>query len=248
MAEPKIDHFLSLLADKNFGPIALNENPDNIAEVLWYIDPERAGSVLNKLIESPEKNEVKTEERRKQIITNLTKLYPLTQSLVLDILRNVNYSDDAFLVGFDLQQKVKQQIKSIMDNVKDKRLKLTGDVSRYTKEIEELNAEKEDLLQSADEHREAKERLENLRSEVQRLRHETDEEELTRRINELEGEKNRLEEELVRQKDEQNKRSAEIEHLARELEAMQDRLDPGEETRLLRDLLRKFPHDAEECQ
>ena len=106
MAEPKIDHFLSMLADKNFQPVALKDNLDNMAEVLWYIDPERAkgGEVVNKLIEAPESNEVKTEERRKQIITNLAKLYPLSQNLVLNILRNVDYSDDAFLVGFDLQQ------------------------------------------------------------------------------------------------------------------------------------------------
>lgn len=250
MAEPKIDHFLSMLADKNFQPVALKDNLDNMAEVLWYIDPERAkgGEVVNKLIESPESNEVKTEERRKQIITNLAKLYPLSQNLVLNILRNVDYSDDAFLVGFDLQQKVKQQIKSIMDKVKDRRGKLTGDVSRYTKEMEQLNAEKEELLQSADEHREARERLENLRSEVERLQQETDVQEMKRRTSEYESEKNRLEAELARQKDEQNKRSAEIEHLARELEAIQDRLDPGDETRMLRDLLRHFPKDTEDSQ
>ena len=243
MSEPNKERFFATLKDKNFSLNNLKDNIDTINELLWYLDSDRVKSqeIVRDLVNMNNKDRVIT-------ITNLAKLYPLSQNLVLAILDNVdiNYSDEAFIYGLDVANNVKNAIKGILENVHKVHGKLTNNTSIYKKEISSLKDKQIDLENELKENSALKAELEQLRAKVDQLTKETDETLQRKELEDLKDEEQRLLAKKRNQEDEKNKIQRHIVEICLELKAAEAQPGPKEKKKILQEFLLKFPKDAEE--
>lgn len=245
--EPNKENFLAQMKDADFD--ITQSDADAMQEIFWYLNrpAEVVGDVFDKS---------KTSRREaEQIITNLAKIYPLSREIVLAIMSNSRspqysdgkkiYRDAAFLEGFDVAEKVKQEILSTLKDIEDRVVLLTKDTRDYRQSLENLKSDRQRLERAAADLNKLRNERNRLEREVESLREDTDEKKLQSKIDELNVEIQQLEGKKRRHNADVEEKSRRINELEAELQALEKNIDNEEEIRLIRELLRKFPADAE---
>ena len=245
--EPNKENFLAQMKDADFDISQLDV--DAMQEIFWYLN--RPAEVLGDVFD---KNKTSSREAE-QIITNLAKIYPLSREIVLAIMSNSRspqysdgkkiYRDAAFLEGFDVAEKVKQEILSTLKDIEDRVVLLTKDTRDYRQSLENLKSDRQRLERAAADLDKLRNERNRLEREVEKLREDTDEKKLQSKIDELNVEIQRLEGKKRRHNADVEEKSRRINELEAELQALEKNIDNEEEIRLIRELLRKFPADAE---
>lgn len=245
--EPNKENFLAQMKDADFDISQLDA--DAMQEIFWYLN--RPAEVLGDVFD---KNKTSRREAE-QIITNLAKIYPLSREIVLAIMSNSRspqysdgkkiYRDAAFLEGFDVAEKVKQEILSTLKDIEDRVVLLTKDTRDYRQSLENLKSDRQRLERAAADLDKLRNERNRLEREVEKLREDTDEKKLQSKIDELNVEIQRLEGKKRRHNADVEEKSRRINELEAELQALEKNIDNEEEIRLIRELLRKFPADAE---
>lgn len=239
--EPNLDHFLALLSEKDFPENAIHHLKENIDEFYWYLDEEkegRAGEVVDAISQ--------LEAERDQIFMSLVSLYPLSRSLILQILYGFPESDYGIIKGYDFEELMLHEITKFVDRVAEKRVKLTQYGNEYRKDIEDLQKRIQELETSAAKYGTLLQQKNELTEKRDQLERDIQEDKLNSDIAELQTDIERLkrqkQDQAERKKDLQKEKSS----IQKELKALENKMDAQQDIDLLRELLKKFPSDAEE--
>ena len=240
--DPNIKSFFATLEDEAFSIEKLideNGDSDNLQEFLWYVSESRVEQVCE---------ELKNKEADKQdiIITNLSRLYPLSRELIFQILMEIRGSDHLFIKGVDVSQQLLDSLKNILNEVESKSGRTARRFQDYKKEVEKKAQEAQQLKASTAEFKELQSEKHKLEEEIENLRQEADEGKLKQDITNLKEEEANLRRKIEQNKEDYDKRHATVDQLKWELQSIESRMDSKEELRLLQDLIQKFPPDAED--
>ena len=240
--DPNIESFFAILEDEEFEPAKLIDDEggaDNLQEILWYMNESRVDQICDELNQ-------KDDARRTRVIQNVARLYPMSRALLYKILSRIRGSDYYVMRGVDLNGQLLNLIKQLLDDIASQTGKTTKRFQDYRRDVENRKNEVETLRAASEQFKELKDERDRLDREIEQLRREADSGSLTRDIEALKDEELELRNRLRQNQADYDKRHATVNELKLELQSMQSRLDSGEELRLLRDLLEKFPPDAED--
>lgn len=252
--EPNKENFMARLAAKDFNAADLLEDVDALQEVLWYLDGRRTREIVDTLFD------VKATSRLQaaQVIKNLAKLYPLSKPLVMSIMAEVRepayegnkkiYRDATFLEGFDAAEETRRAILETFRQIGEHIIRLTKDVTNYQRSLEQLKNEREKLNESSDKLNALRRERDELQAQVDKLRNDADEKILREQNESLRVEFDKLQAEKRRRQVERQNWTRQIDELKAELQDLADHTEETEETRMIRDLLKKFPSDAEDFE
>ena len=250
--EPNKESFLARLKESNFSPSTLIADAQALQEILWYLDEERTREIVTEVL-TPEKT---TRLEAEQIITNLAKLYPLSKALVMEIMSarlkpkypdgKTLYSDAEFLEGFDVAKNMRDEIVATFNEVENKIYRLTKEVTDYKRKLENLKADRAALEKQSKALRNIAEERDKVQAQIDQLRIDTDANKLKQQIDDLNVEKNQLESKLAEHKLKMDNRKKNIRDLKAELKNLEQHSDAKEEVRLIKELFKKFPQDAED--
>ena len=252
--EPSKESFFERLKSSDFAPSNLLEDVQALQEILWYLDERRAREIATEIL-TPEKT---NRAEAKQIITNLAKLYPLSGALVkkiMSFLRKPNYPDGKelfrdteFLDGFDVAKVMRDEIVATFNDVENRIFHLTKEVQDYKRKLENLTADKVTLERQAATLRTVAAERDNLQAQVDKLRLDTDENRLKQQMDELNAERNRLEAMRAEHLAQINQCEKSIRDVKTELQDLEKRSNNTEEVRLIKELFKIFPPDAEDSK
>lgn len=237
--EPKLESFFENLVDENFSVKEYATDRDDLAELLYYADKDNSRQVLDEILE-------KDEKIREKIVENLTKLYPLTQDIIFEILKEFQKSDTMFLNGFDPEDRVLKHLNSVLKDVKEKRINLTKKVDDYNSKIEKLKNNMSELEDKRSEFNDKIKEKEELEARIEILKKETTEGALNSEVESLEIEEKNLQNQKRRLEEKREQLHKIIDDIKGEIVVLKERAEPGEELDLMRELLQKFPPDAED--
>lgn len=241
--EPKMESFFTNLSDTNFSLKELAENREELEELLYYMEASRCKQVTDAIRKLSDEE---VEYSKRNIVSNLVRLYPLSQDLVHKILQDIPKSDFYFIEGFDLNEKVYKILKQGLKDAQGKSVTTTKRFQEYQEDVEKLARDAESLEEKALQFQELRQRKKQLEGRIEELRRETDEAEMAREIAALEDEERSLQNTKKQKEQEISDLHGTINSVKRELDALQDNFDHGEELELLGELLKKFPLDAED--
>lgn len=250
--EPNKERFLERMKATDFNPLTLADDVQALREILWYCAEERKSEITNEILNHSNTSR----EEAEQIITNLAKLYPLSRELIMKImmsLRSTKYSDgkelyrDAeFLDGFDVAKILRDEIIKTFNEVENRIGRLTKEVQDYKRALANLKADRDRLERQTAALRDVVAERKKLQAEVNQLRIDTDETKLNKQIEELRNEKKRLEGNKAEHLAEIEKQEKSIRDVKAELKDLQGRSNSDDEVRMIRELFKKFPDDAED--
>lgn len=239
MAEPKIEHFFAVLKHRDFSVGSLASQIDDLAEFLHYVDPVRADSVVEAI-------EKQSEDDRMQLIKSLACSYPLSQHIVARILKRIKGSDADFISEFDIQEIVLKSLRSNFDVFSAGMRRLTQQTNEYNDGIKELESKLEEYKTSADALKDLRKQRDKLQADVTRMEQEANADSLNKAIEDLEREKDQLEDKIREKNDKKKQLDSSIANLKKELSASKEKMETDEERKMLRELFKKFPIDAED--
>lgn len=251
--EPNLEKFFVELKKADFNPSTLQEDEETLQLLLWYFDAGRTQNVMEEFFDT-----AKTPRKdAEQILTNLAKLYPLSTSLVMDIMRQAQkptyddgrelFRDAEFLEGFDMAKKMRDEIISVFAGIEGNVIRLTKETQEYLQEINNLHADMENLERQAENFRSRREERDELQRRVNQLQNDINEGELTRQIENLKDTERQLERTKNSLIDEKNKKQNKIDELKKEIGELENKKSTSiEEIGMIRELFRKFPVDAED--
>ena len=249
--EPNKEHFMSQITSEDFDVSTLIEDEDALKEILWYLDLKRRGEIIEEIFNP----HTTSRQDAETAIKNLAKLYPLSRDLVLAIMLSSSpyypdkkkiYPDAAFLEGFDMAENVRKAIIQTFKDIEWNLGNLSKETKDYLKSIEKLQADQTNLKNAAQNLDELREQRDDLQKNVEQLRRDTDEKNLREDIESLTSEINRLEGEKRRRKAEIAEKGKRIAEIKAELKNLENKLNSSEESKMIQDLLKKFPADAED--
>ena len=252
--EPNKENFMARLTMSDFEVESLLEDVDALQEVLWYLDSRRTREIVDTLFDV----KITTRLQAAQLIKNLAKLYPLSKPLVMDIMADVRevsrddgrqlYRDASFLEGFDAAEETRRAIIMTFEEIGERIIRLTKEVSKYRQDLEQLEGERERLNQVAGDLEGLRRKRDALQAQVDKLREDTDEKILREQNENLRVTLERLESEKRRRQAENKEKERRIDEVKAELRDLAKHTDSSEETRMIKDLLKKFPSDAEDFE
>lgn len=239
MAEPRLEHFLTILKNKDFSFGELAEQDDDLKEFLYFGATERAELVAEKIAEQIDKD-------RNIILQNLALMHPLSQHIVAWVLKKIKNADTPITEGFDINEAILKGIRKNFEILFKKAKNLTQERIEYQEAIKKLKEE-------ADQYKEATEEVKKLRAErkkwqakVDKLKEDASATNIKHSIEELKKEEARLKSEEQSDKKEEENLRISINEIKKELEDNKKIANNDEELELLRKLLKKFPIDVEE--
>ena len=149
--EPNKENFMARLKAADFEVSDLLEDADALQEVLWYLDSRRAREIVDTLFDPKETSRAQAE----QLIRNFAKLYPLSKSLIMNIMADVRegardgnrriYRDAAFLEGFDAMETTRRVILDTFREISKRVNRPTREVINYQQALDRLNGERDKL-------------------------------------------------------------------------------------------------------
>lgn len=240
--EPNIGGFFAILDDEDFAVeklIDASGNSDNLQEILWYMDEDRARQISVELRKKDDKS-------RGRVIQNLARLYPLSRNLLYRILTDIRGSDYHFVKGFDMSRQFLDIVSSLLADIESKSGKNTRTFNDYKESVESLRRESERLRAASEQFKDLKAERDRLESEIERLKTEADAGKLNREIEELRDEERELRNRLRQLEEDHAKRHKTVNDLKNELRALESKADSGKELQLLQQLFREFPPDVED--
>lgn len=245
--EPNKENFMVRMTAEEFKVEDLLEDFDALKEVLWYLDGRRTREIVDTLFDAA----TTSRKQAAQMIKNLAKLYPLSKPLIMSIMADnrelpregdrIIYRDASFLDGFDAAESTRRMIIATLSKIDERIRQITVDVKIYRQSLNNLEGERDRLNQSAEALEDLRNERDKLQAEVDKLREEADEEKLRVTLERLESEKRRRQDEIQ----EQRRRLDKVEA---ELKALENQIDSSEEAQLIKELLKKFPSDAEDFE
>lgn len=238
MREPQISSFFSILKDPKFTVRILN-NEDALREMLYYLDPERSQNVLSALMG-------RTNEDRKQIITNLAKLYPLSRFLIKVIVDNFKDSDDFVCDGFELERGVINSLTRALNTMK-KKVHNNTFFNSCKEKLSKLNDQVKDLQPQIDEAMELARREQELKEQLETDKKSREIAALKESIKSLEDQINSLENDLKNNQQKREENEMRVARLCKDLENQHESWSL-EQQELWHQLLSKFPADGEESK
>ena len=240
--DPNIESFFALVEDEDFAleKLTSDDSTDNLQELLWYMDESRVGQVCNSLKQ-------KDDEHRDMIIKNLAKIYPLSRTLIFEIMSEIRGSDFMFIKGFDIGSNFIDMLKAVLNEIENKSGgKMTKLFQDYKKDIENKQKEAEKLFEASVEFKSLQAEKQRLETEIEKLNSETNETQLKQDISQLKDKESRLKNKLRQHKEDYQKLHETINDLKVELSSMENKMDSQEEIQMLRELIKKFPPDTED--
>ena len=250
--EPNKENFMARLTATDFNVEDLLEDVDALQEVLWYLDSRRTREIVEAVFDA------KTTTHSPQLIKNLAKLYPLSKPLIMSLMADVReiqrddgkrlYRDASFLEGFDAAEETRRAILATFKEIGGRVIRLTKEVNKYQQTLEDLEGERARLNQVAGELEDLRRTRDELQAQVDKLREDTDEKKLREQNENLRVILEQLEGEKRRRQTEQQEKERRIAVIKNELKVLAEHTDSSEETRMIKDLLKKFPSDAEDFE
>lgn len=236
--EPRLDYFLKELSTEGRNPLGEENDLEERAEALWYLDQSRASMVHEELKKL-------SEEKQQIAVKNLASAYPLSKHLLQKLLADLQGSDHDFILGFTQSGDILQAIRQVLQWVKEQTGSTTHKFGNYQKELEQLEGTKADLERQSEEYRDYRMQKETLEKEIEQLKRDNDEEQQKRALEDLHQEKNSLERLIREKKAEHSKAQTAVLQMKKELDAL-EKEGTFPDTALLHNLLAKFPEDAED--
>ena len=124
--------------------------------------------------------------------------------------------------------------------------RLTQQTNEYNDGIKELESKLEEYKTSADALKDLRKQRDKLQADVTRMEQEANADSLNKAIEDLEREKDQLEDKIREKNDKKKQLDSSIANLKKELSASEEKMETDEERNMLRELLKKFPSDAED--
>ena len=124
--------------------------------------------------------------------------------------------------------------------------RLTQQTNEYNYGIKELESKLEEYKTSADALKDLRKQRDKLQADVTRMEQEANADSLNKAIEDLEREKDQLEDKIREKNDKKKQLDSSIANLKKELSASEEKMETDEERNMLRELLKKFPSDAED--
>ena len=252
--EPNKENFMARLTAADFEVDDLLDDAEALQEVLWYLDIRRTREIVDTLFDP----KVTSRPQAAQMIKNLAKLYPLSKSLIMNIMADVRegsrengrrlYRDAAFLDGFDAAEETRRAILSTFREINGRIIRLTKEVNDYQRSLEQLKGERDRLNNAAGDLEDLRRERDELQAQVDKLRADTDEKKLREENENLRVILEQLEGEKRRRQTEKQEKQRRIDEVKAELAELANRTDSAEETQMIKDLLKKFPSDAEDFE
>ena len=219
-----------------------DEGSKDLKNFMYYLDSERAWNIAEELVSLPE-------DKRKNVIRNLSSIYPLSRPLVMEILRVIKSADADVLNGFDAGCEFFGSLKTLILDVEDKLRpnKLTQMVEVYKKDIKTLEKKIKEQEAKRAELKELIDKKASKENELKRLEQECDKGALQKEIEELRFEVNKKKNEIEVKKKEKEKKELLLREAEEDLKNADEAGDlQPEQTKLLQKILKKFPKDAED--
>ena len=242
--EPTLDNLLAVLSTTDFSIDVLAEDNEKLQELLYFCCDDHAENVSVEL-----KNKYSdggNNERLSTIITNLSKLYPLTREIISYILRDIEQSDYMILQGVDTKGSVLRYLEKLFKDIRGGKLHLTRQVEEYERRIDSLNADRDIYSSELLKVNELIAKRDMLQQEVDHIRRECNPENQNTKIKQLQDELEKLK---IQQKDNirrENELNADIEKITHEIKSDEGKLVNREAKSLLRKLVNQFPSDQED--
>lgn len=245
MNNTDLEEFLYVLSNEKIHPVEFfdgslehDEKNRKFNLLLTFMNSSYAATVWDAILK---KDDITTGK----ILENLMSLYPLSQFLVLYILRNSEQMEELLLRGLDVKGKIYEQLKFLLDKMRNEsgEDKLTKKFENYENTINSLGQRMIELEENNAKALDYKKKKKELEDKIAILEKEADEsnrqktlDELERRINEKKREKAQFERDY-------GKKKKEYEELSKELIAEKDKIENKEEERLIESLIKLFPKD-----
>lgn len=197
------------IADEFFDKSRSSEK--DVEQLLYYCKKEMAATVVNEIGSNS------NDEKKNNITSALVKLYPISQYIVLEMLR-VAYTEPAkFVKLYDFDSRLVDSIKENLKSIKNKSritnvdfLSYEQNVQRVEENIEELRTNWDELKKSIDGYEQKQSEKEELEEEIANLRKIIDEGGIDKEIERKKNELTRLQTEKRNKDDEKKTLSKEI--------------------------------------
>ncbi len=252
MREPQLEDFMAELEAKDFSLVQLlvygnkrNKQSEDLAyekitQTLWFLDESRAETVADEILRTYNAKD-RDVEYLSTVSKNLMMLYPLSQEVVLRVLKSFSKASDGVMDGMYLGRETLKCISTL-------NTKFTGingapahDLQKYAKEVQDLK----DKIQECDEsfakaHAFMHERdrllkvLEQKKKESSKEAQEAELARLQKEIADLERDKLSRENEIKAKTELRRK-------LKEKLDEIKDEVEPTGEKRTLQRLLKGLP-------
>lgn len=250
--EPKKESFFAQLKAADFDGSSLLKDTDDLQEILWFLEEKRTKEILADLL-NPQKT---SRDDAEQIIKNLAKIYPLSKTLVMSLMANRSeprypngekiYRDASFLEGFDTAEAMKNSILATFGEINNRIIFLSSEVRDYTASLNKLTADYDRLKNAATNSSQLRQERDELQAKIDQLRADADEKKVREQIDELKLEIQKYNSDKTRREAEIKEQRKRLDEVKAELRDLGKNSDSAEETRLIKDLLKKFPLDAAE--
>jgi len=230
MKEPNLEGMIEYLSeigdivaknkDDSIATIMMNNERDiskEVQQIVYFACKERACSTQDEI------SRMSNKDKEKKVICALISLYPLTKSLIIEMVKKADLTPLDFLKIYDVNCELLRSIKSNIELVKKNSRFSQADVNNYANqmtrlqdEVEELERTRNDLEESIEGYKEKiteKSKLEKEINELERIK----ESGIDKELDLLTIERNRLEAEKNEKQQSKNKLKDEIEKLTEEL-------------------------------
>ena len=258
MREPQLESFMAELEAKDFSLVQLlvygnTRNPqsedlayEKIIETLWFLDVSRAESVADEILRTYNAKD-RDLDYLSTVSKNLMMLYPLSQEVVLWVLKSFSEASEGVMDGMYLGRETLKCISALAAKFTSINGVSSYDWQKYAKEVKELEKKIKECDENfAKAHAFMHERdrlqrlLENKKKESSKEAQEAELARLQKEINELEiG---------IRYRENEIKAKTELRRKLKEkLDEIKAEVEPTSEKRTLQRLLKGLPeHDRED--
>ena len=236
-SEPKLETFISRIKKDNLQLEELYNNPDNLKELLWFLDEERGNEVAQKIYE-----EVKV---RDKIVKNLASLYPLSKHVL-----NALYQQDAKEADADFIDVLKESgdivasVEKVISRIEVEKLNITTTFTDYKRRVESLKKEIEEKQASLKDLAAQKEEVTRLQSELDTISKEIHDLQSVgiEKLKKYRDEKNKK---LYDLRSEKEKLRGDIVKINKQLQAEKDNISDEKIIAKLRELSKMLPAGVE---
>ena len=240
MKEPNLEGMIEYLSEigKNLGQkeddsiatIMMDSCRDvskEVQQIIYFTCKDRACSTQDEI------SRISNKDRQKNVFSAVIALYPLTKSLIIEMIKKADVTPVEFLEIYDANGELLNTIKTNIELIKNSSKHSQVDVNNYfnqmeklQKEVAELEKTRSDLEQSIEGYKENIKTRNKLKKEIEELE-KMKEAGIDKEIELLTIEKNRLEVEKKEKQQSKNKLKKEIEKVTEELETITDNVPKG---------------------
>lgn len=239
-SEPKLETFISRIKKDNLQLEELYNNPDNLKELLWFLDKERGSEVAQKI-----HNEEVDVDVHAKIVKNLASLYPLSKHVLNTLYQqDVKETDGYFIDVLKESGDIVASVEKVISRIEVEKLNITTTFTDYKRRVESLKKEIEDKQASLNDLAVQKAEVTRLQSELETISREISDLKNIE-INKLKKEKTAKDNELKRLQSEKEKLRGDIDKIENQLQAEKENISDEKIIAKLRELSKMLPAGVE---